>query len=77
MQDLIEITDKNNEKRMVEVETTFKLDGYDYNYIIYRELDKSHNYLARYKGDNIVNLDTNLSPLELELAEIIFKGVKE
>lgn len=77
MQDLIEITDKNNEKRMVEVVTTFKLDGYDYNYIIYRELDKSHNYLARYKGDNIVNLDTNLSPLELELAEIIFKGVKE
>ena len=59
MQDLIEITDKNNEKRMVEV------------------VDKSHNYLARYKGDNIVNLDTNLSPLELELAEIIFKGVKE
>lgn len=77
MKDYIEITNKNNETRTVELIASFKLEGYDYNYIIYRELDKSHNYIARYKGENIVNLDTNLSALELQLAEIIYKGVKE
>lgn len=77
MKDLIEITDKSGNKRQVELITKFELDGYDYNYIIYRELDGSHNYVARYKGENVVNLDTNLSKLELELAKIIFKGVKQ
>lgn len=77
MKDYIEITNENNEKRKVELITIFQLEGYDYNYVIYKELDGSHNYIARYKGEDIVNLDTNLSPLELELAEIIFKGVKE
>lgn len=76
MKDLIEITDKSGKTRQVELITKFQLEGYDYNYIIYKELDVSHNYVARYKGENIVNLDTNLSQLELTLANIIFKGVK-
>lgn len=77
MKDLIEITDKLGKTRQVELITKFELEGFDYNYIIYRELDGSHNYVARYRGENIVNLDTNLSSLELELAKVIFKGVKE
>lgn len=76
MKDLITITDKQGNKRQVELITKFTLEGYEYNYIIYRELDGSHNYIARYQGENIVNLDTNLSKLELELAKIIYKGVK-
>lgn len=76
MKDYIEITSKNNETRTVELVTTFKLEGYDSTYIIYKELDNSHSYIAKYTGENIVNLDTNLSPLELQLAEAIYEGVK-
>ena len=77
MKDLIEITDKNNNKRKVELITKFKLEGYEYNYIIYREIDKSHTYIAKYEGDEIVKLNTDLSKQELALAEMIYKGVKE
>ena len=59
----------------MEVVTTFKLDEYDFNYIIYRELDMSHYYIAKYKGDNIVNLNTDLSNNELLLANKVFKEV--
>lgn len=77
MKDLINITDKQVNTRQVELITKFTLEGYNYNYIIYRELDGSHNYIARYQGEEIVELDTNLSKLELELAKIIYKGVRQ
>ena len=77
MKDIIEITDKNNKTRKVELITKFNLDGFKYNYIIYRELDKSHTYIAKYEGENIVNLSTDLSPVELSMAEVIYRGVKE
>lgn len=76
MKDYIEIIDKNNNKRNVELVTTFKLEGNNYNYIIYRELDNSHSYVAKYIGDNIVNLITDLSEEEMKLANKIFMGVK-
>lgn len=77
MKDLITITDKFGVSRQVELITKFNLNGYDYNYIIYRELDKSHNYIAKYQGEEIVSIDTNISEEELKLAEIVFQGVKE
>lgn len=77
MKDLIDITDKQGNTRKVELITKFNLEGYNYNYIIYKERDGTHNYIARYQGEDIVKLDTNLSDLELELAKIIYKGVKK
>ena len=77
MKDLINITDKQGNTRQVELITKFTLEGYNYNYIIYRELDGSHNYIARYLREELVEFDTNLSKLELELAKIIYKGVKQ
>lgn len=77
MKDYIEITDINNKKRLVEVITIFQLYGFDSNYIIYRELNKSHDYIARYQEDNKATLDTNLSKLEFQLANIIYRGVKQ
>lgn len=76
MKDYIEITDKNNNKRKVEVITIFQLEGYESNYIIYRELDGSHDYIAKYQNNDFATLDTNLSKLELQLVEIIYRGVK-
>ena len=75
MKDYIDIYDENDNKRQMEVVTTFKLDEFDFNYIIYRELDKSHYYIAKYKGNNIVNLNTDLSNKELILCNKIFKEV--
>lgn len=77
MKDYIELTDKENKKRNVEIVTIFQLDGYNYNYIIYRELDNSHTYIAKYKGDNIVNLNTDFNEEELKLANMVFRGVKQ
>ena len=76
MKDLIEIIDINGKRRKVEIVTTFNLEGYDYNYIIYKELDGSHTYLAKYKGNKIEQLDTNLSEQEIKLSNIIYEGVK-
>lgn len=73
--DIIEITNSKNEIRKVEVVLLFDLDNREEHYIIYKELDGSHYYLAKYQGEDIVNLDTNLSKEEYALAEEIFKGV--
>ena len=77
MKDLIEVYDENNNKEEMEVVTTFKLDEYDYNYIIYRTLDQKHYYVAKYKGENIVDLNTDLSNEELILCNKVFKEVLE
>lgn len=72
--DYIYITDDNNQEKKMEVVTIFDLEGYDYKYIIYSELDKSHYYLAKYK-ENISNLDTNISAKERKLCDVIFQEV--
>ena len=76
MRDLIEIQDLKGNKRFVELVLKFDIEGYDYNYIIYRELDYSHTYVARYVGDEIVNLDTNLSDFEFSMARKFLEGVQ-
>lgn len=72
----INIYDKNGVKTPMEIVLVFKLDGYDSNYIIYRELDKSKNYLAKYTGDKIIDLDTNISKKEFELCNKVFEKIK-
>lgn len=75
--DYIEITNSNNESRKVEVVTIFQKEGTEDNYIIYKEQDNSHYYLAKYKGENIVNLETDMTEEEYQYANLIFKGVIE
>lgn len=70
--DYIYITDDKMNRIKMEVVSTFELDGYDFKYIIYCELDKSHYYLAKYK-DDVDDLDTNLSDKEVKLCNIIFE----
>ena len=77
MKDYIKIYDQNNNERTVEIVTTFKLEQYNSNYIIYKELDNSHYYIAKYNGEDIVDLDTDLSKEEISLVEKIFEGVLE
>ena len=75
MKDYIEITDQFNNKRTVEVVTTFKLKQYNSNYIIYKELDIDSYFIAKYQGEDVVDLDTNLTQEELSLIKKIFEGV--
>ncbi len=75
MKDYIEIINKDNSKTKMEVVSIFKLDDYSSDYIIYKELDNSHYYIAKYKGNNIVNLDTNLSVKEIELAKLLLNEI--
>ena len=49
--DYIEITDEKGNNKKMEVVCTFKLKEYNFNYIIYSEMDKSHYYIAKYKGN--------------------------
>ena len=47
--DYIYITDESNNKIKMELVTTFELKNRPFKYIIYKELDNSHYYLAKYK----------------------------
>ena len=70
--DYITITKDNGEKETMEVVTIFNKSDSDYNYIIYKTLNNSDYYTAKYKGDEIVDLDTNLDRDETEYAKGIF-----
>jgi len=68
------VMDDGNKKKM-EIVSIFNIENYEFNYIIYRELDKSHYFVAKYIGDEIVNLSTDLSDEEYKFAKKIFEGV--
>jgi hypothetical protein len=72
--DYIYITDESNNKIKMELVTTFELKNRPFKYIIYKELDNSRYYLAKYK-DNIEELNTDFSEKEYELCNEIFKEV--
>ena len=75
MKDYIDIYNKDGKIEKMEAVSIFNLDGYDYNYIIYKTLDNKHYYIAKYKGEDIVNLDTNLTTEELSLANKVFESI--
>lgn len=75
MKDYIEIENIDGTKEKMEIVSTFKLEGYEYNYIIYKTLDNTHYYIAKYKGENKVDLNTDLSEEELKLANILLKSI--
>jgi len=75
MKDYIYVYDGNNNKIKMEVVTIFNIDKYDFNYIIYKELDYQKYYIAKYKGDSIVDLNNDLSEEEMKFANSVFKGV--
>ena len=75
MGDHINVFMANGDEIKMEVVSIFDIDGYDFHYIIYTELDRSHYYLAKFVGENIVDLLNDFDEKELSLANKIFKGV--
>lgn len=72
--DYIYVYDSENKKRKMEVVSTFKIEEYPHNYIVYKELDSSKYYLAKYKK-NSKKLITNISDKEYRLCKAIFEGL--
>ena len=73
MKDYIEIYDENNNTSKMEIVCTFKLQGFKYTYIIYKD-NSNHHYLAKYL-DNQDNLITDISDKEYEYASKVFDEV--
>ena len=77
MEDYIEIIDEDGREETYELVSTFNIEGYSGNYVVYKSLDTDKLYLAKYNGMNISELDTNLNKEEIELPLKIFEGEKE
>ena len=72
--DYVYIYDDHNNKRKMEVVSTFSVEEYPFKYIIYKELDDSKYYLAKYR-ENSKDLDTNLTDNEIRVCSYIFEGL--
>ena len=73
--DYIYVYNENDEKKKMEVVSIFDLTDNEYKYIIYKPLDKLEYFIGKYKGNKIVDLETDLSDLEMELANAVLKKV--
>ena len=69
MRYFIDIYDSNKNKLKMEVVMKFNLEGYRDNYLIYKEINEDNYFIAKYIGENMVDLDTDLTKSEIELAE--------
>ena len=75
--DTIDIYEKDGTKKVMEIVTVFNIAEYESNYIIYREIDKMKTYIAKYKGDKLINLDTNLTEEELNICNEMFERIEQ
>ncbi len=75
LMDIVVVSNKNGEKEKMEVVTIFDIPNYEFHYIIYRSLDGKDYYVAKYSGENVVNLITDLDSTELEYANGILRSV--
>lgn len=74
MRDYIEIIDDEGREETFELVSTFNIEGYSSNYVVYQNVDTDKLYLAKYDGMDISLLDTDLSDEEKALAMKIFEG---
>ena len=73
MRDYIEIIDDECREETFELVSTFNIEGYSSNYVIYKNVYTDKLYLAKYDGMDISFLDTDLSDEEKALAMKIFE----
>ena len=76
MKDYIEIIDDDGKEETYELVSTFNIEGYSSNYVVYKNIDSDKYYLAKYNGMNMSELDTDLSDEEIKLARALFEGDK-
>ena len=74
MKDYITITNTDNVVIKYEVVTIFTIKDNKYTYIIYRDTDNKHVYIAKYNGRKKVPLITSLRDSEIKVGNIIFSS---
>ena len=73
--DYINIMKSNGQNEVMEVVTIYNMSSSKYNYIIYKSLDNKEYYTGKYIGNDIVDLNTDLSEEEKVYAEGILNGL--
>ena len=73
--DYINIMKSNGQNEVMEVVTIYNMSNSEYNYIIYKSLDNKEYYTGKYIGNDIVDLNTDLSEEEKVYAEGILNGL--
>ncbi len=71
------VMDKDQNVEKMEALVNFNIDESNYNYIIYKRLDSDDCFVAKYVGDNIVDLITDLSNEELAYAQAIYDSLND
>ena len=72
--DYIYIYDEFGNKRKMEIVSIFNIEDSEYSYFIYKEINNSRFYLAKYK-DDFLDVSTDISDKEYRICNTIFKGV--
>lgn len=75
--DYVFVINEKNEKEKMEVVSLFNMSNSDYNYIIYKPINIKNYYVAKYKGDEIADLNTDLSGKEFMYANSILNSLVE
>ena len=78
MKDIIYVYDKAGNKKPMEVVFTFQLDGFNKNYMIYKEVNSTSDeyFVAGFNPNkDYTELDTNLLDIEKKYIQEVFNRV--
>ena len=73
--DLFWVTDDNGQKIQMEAVAIYSMEVTGYNYIIYRNIEQTDYYIAKFKDDDIENMITELDDKEYSYANIVLNEV--
>lgn len=74
--DLFWITDDKGNRIQMEAVVMYAIRLTGYNYIIYRDLDQSNYYVAKFTDDDTQTMITDLDEKEYSYAKIVLNEVK-
>ena len=75
--EIFEIYDKNNKIIKMEAIAIYSMEETGFNYIIYKDLYNKNYFVARFKGDSVVDLDVSLNNKEMNFAQSVLEKVVE
>lgn len=73
--DTIFIIDDDGNRKPMEAVSIYEMPNSSFHYVIYRSFDYQNYYVGKYLGEDIVDLNTELSVEEMKIADEILKGV--
>lgn len=73
--DIFNIYGQNGRIYQMQAITIYSIEKTGYNYIIYKELKKEKYYVAKFKGETTVELNTQLDKRETEYANTVLNKI--